>query len=515
MPKIQLGIRSQLLAGIVIATLAGMGLVGLFSVIAIERISLYWKVNEADRLVAMVRVFQRSSGMPGQDSFRRTAEALRSAGIEAYEFTDYTGKVIEKAGVLPSDTGEDISYSSDLRIKSIGTSRFMGLGEQLYITTQFRDNMGVKSGSLAFTVSLKALKEQMAEVSRLLLIFALFDSVIVVGLGVFFLSRSITSPILALTATAARIANGSLGERVAALADNEIGSLANAFNVMADKVEAEINALERLNNELVSTQAQLLRTSTLAAIGNLAAGIAHEVGNPLGALSGYLDILKAGATDEDEEREVIRRAISELGRIDAIVRDFLDVSRPPKAALSPIDVNHVVTEAAAMVEAHPVFADVKVNINLTDGLPQVMIDDGKLRQVFINLLLNAAESMRTKPGVKNVVVETLLLKRPVEAAGKSRALRRKDDRFLGMVDEPEKSYLAMRFTDAGSGISEDDATRLFEPFFTTKGASGTGLGLFVSYSIIKAYGGDITVVSKTGEGAAFTVMLPVENVGDK
>lgn len=514
MSKVRLGIRSQLIAGIVIATLAGMGLVGLFSIVAIERISLYWKVNEAERIVAMVRVFQRSSGAFVQDSFRHSAAALRAAGVDAYEFTDYSGKVLEKYGILPSQAGEEVSYSADMRVSNIGAGRFTGSGNLLYITTTFRDNIGAVSGALAFTVSLSAVKEQTAEVRRLLLIFAFFDSVIVVGLGVYFLSRSITSPILALTATATRIAGGSLGERVDTLADNEIGSLANAFNVMADKVEAEIKALERLNAELVSTQEALLRTSTLAAIGNLAAGIAHEIGNPLGALSGYLDILRAGAKDEDEEREVIRRAISELGRIDAIVRDFLDVSRPPKAAQAPVEINLIVTEAVTMVEAHPAFADVKTELRLMDALPQVMIDDGKLRQVFINLLLNAAESMRAMTGMKKVIVETSLLKRQAEADGRLRALRRKDDRFLGIIDEQEKEYLLVRFADTGTGISEEDTGRIFEPFFTTKGSGGgTGLGLFVSHSIIRAYGGDITVASRPGEGALFTVMLPVETMG--
>lgn len=513
MPKVQLGIRAQLIAGIVIATLAGMGLVGLFSIIAIERMSLYGKVNEAERLVAVVRVFQRSSGVLAQDSFRHSAAALKAAGVSAYEFTDGAGKVMEKSGLMPSDTGEELSHSADMRVGSIGAGRFKGLGDLLLVTSTFRDNAGMASGALAFTVSLSEVKEQAAEIRRLLIIFAFFDSVIVIGLGVYFLSRSITSPILALTAAATRIAGGSLDERVDNLADNEIGSLAQSFNVMADKVEAEIKALERLNAELVSTQEELLRSSTLAAIGNLAAGIAHEVGNPLGALSGYLDILKAGAADKDEEREVIRRAISELGRIDVIVRDFLDVSRPPRPQLAPVDVNLIVKEAVLMAQAHPAFANVDIEMRLMDALPRVTIDDGKLRQVFINLLLNAAESMRAITGRRTVLVETSLLKRQVDAAGKLRALRRKDDRFLGTVDELEKEYLSVGFADTGAGISEEDAGRIFEPFFTTKGAGGTGLGLFVSHSIIRAYGGDITVASKPGEGALFTVMLPVSHSG--
>lgn len=509
MPKAQLGIRSQLIAGIVIATLAGMGLVGLFSIIAIERISLYWKVNEAHRIVEMVRVFQRSSGpFADQDAFKHAAAALKAAGVEAYEFTGRDSRVFERSGALPDEEGTDVSYSADMRVSSIGAGPFKGLGTMLYVIAPLHDNAGLVSGRLAFTVSMNELRRQTAEVRRLLFFFALFDSFIVIGLGVYFLSRSITSPIRALTAAATRISGGSLGERVKVKADNEIGSLAGSFNVMADKLEAEIKALERLNAELVSTQEELLRTSTLAAIGNLAAGIAHEVGNPLGALSGYLDILRRGATDEAEEREVVSRAISELGRIDAIVRDFLDVSRPPKASETPVEINSVVTEAVSTAQAHPAFTGVKTEMRLAEALPSLMMDDGKLRQVFINLLLNAAESMRTVSGAKTVVVSTALLKRQCDASGRMTALRRKDDRFLGKGGERVREFISVSFADIGSGISESDAARVFEPFFTTKGALGTGLGLFVSHSIIKAYGGDIAVSSGPGAGATFTVMLP-------
>lgn len=511
MPKAQLGIRSQLIAGIVIATLAGMGLVGLFSIIAVERISLYWKVNEAQRIVAMVRVFQRSSGVFGnQDAYKHAAAALNAAGVEAYEFTAHDGRVLERSGVLPKEEGTDVSYSADMRVRSIGAGPFKGLGRILYVTAPFHDSAGMVSGKFAFTVSMSEVRSQTAEVRRLLLIFALVDSIIVIGLGVYFLSRSITSPIRALTAAATRISGGSLGERVKVEADNEIGSLSKSFNIMADKLEAEIKALERLNAELVTTQEELLRTSTLAAIGNLAAGIAHEVGNPLGALSGYMDILRRGAADEAEETEVVSRAISELGRIDVIVRDFLDVSRPPKASKTPVEINPVVTEAVSTAQAHPAFTGVKVEMRLTEGLPLLTIDDGKLRQVFINLLLNAAESMRGISGAKTVAVATMLSMGQADAPGRMTALRRKDDRFLGKGGELEKEFIAVSFTDTGSGIRESDAARVFEPFFTTKGEGGTGLGLFVSHSIIKAYGGDIVVTSGQGAGTTFTVMLPAE-----
>lgn len=510
MPKKPLGIRSQLIAGIVITTIAGMGLIGLFSVIAVERMSVYWKAAEAEKLVRVVRVYFRASGgFNNPESGRVAATALKEAGVEAFELTDPAGRSWASSGALGLEEGEEIFDSAEVSVRRVGAGWLYGPGRLLYVSAPLTDSHGVRGGRLAFSVSLRDMRQETAGIRRLLLIYALFDSFIIIGLGVYFLSRSITIPIRALTAAATRIAGGSLGERVRVQADNEIGSLAQSFNVMADKLEAEIMALERVNAELVSTQGELLRSTTLAAIGNLAAGIAHEVGNPLGALSGYLDILRRGATDKEEEDEILRRAIAELGRIDAIVRDFLDVSRPPSAAKTPVDLNGVALEAVAAASVHPAFAGVKTETYLKDVLPLVAMDEGKLRQVFVNLLLNAAQSMQDTGGVKTVTVETSAEIRLADAVMQPKTLRRKEDRFLGRAERLEKEYVTISFADRGAGISEQDVARIFEPFFTTKGG-GTGLGLFVSHSIVKAYGGEIIVQSRPGQGSTFTVVLPAD-----
>ncbi|MBI5561247.1 MAG: HAMP domain-containing protein [Deltaproteobacteria bacterium] len=507
--KFRIGIRFQLIAGIVITTAAGMGLIGLFSIIAVERSAVYWKSGEAERVVKVLRVAQRGSGgFSNPDAYRYAAAALKQAGAAAIEMSDPSGKVIIREGALPAGEGEELPYGADVRIRRIGAGWLRGPGLLLYVTAPL-DGAGARGARLSFTVSLAGIREETAGVRRFLLVYAVVDSLIIIGLGVYFLSRSIITPIRALTAAATRIAGGSLGERVREDVDNEIGSLAMSFNVMADKLEAEIKTLERVNAELVAAQAELLRSSTLAAIGNLAAGIAHEVGNPLGALSGYIDILKRGGSGRDEEQEVLGRAAAELGRIDAIVRDFLDVSRPPRTPKTPVDVNRVVAEAVSAVAAHPAFAGARADMKLTEGLPLVMIDRDRMRQVFMNLLLNAAQSMAAVDGARAVTVATSLERRPADEERGLRPLRRKDDRFLGASGVHEKEYAAVSFTDRGVGISAEDAGRIFEPFFTTKGpGGGTGLGLFVSHSIVKAYGGEITVASKPGEGSTFTVILP-------
>ncbi|CAG0950984.1 partial Signal transduction histidine-protein kinase AtoS, partial [Anaerolineae bacterium] len=277
------------------------------------------------------------------------------------------------------------------------------------------------------------------------------------------------------------------------------GSLAASFNSMAERLEDEIKSLERVNLELTTAQDELLRNSTLAAVGRLAAGIAHEIGNPLGALNGYIDILSRGGLEAAEEKEIIARAARESDRIDSIVRDFLEVARPARRPAFPVDVNSLVKETLEGLLVRVDFQGVETGLELSQ-VPHVMADEGKLRQVFSNILINAAQSMDGMDR-KTITVETASEERPVPV----KAGRRKGD-----VPAEKKfgQYVLVSVKDNGTGVCPADSARIFDPFFTTKEVGkGTGLGLFVSQSIIKAYGGEITLKSG-GAGSVFTVVLP-------
>ncbi|MEK7679914.1 MAG: ATP-binding protein, partial [Deltaproteobacteria bacterium] len=259
----------------------------------------------------------------------------------------------------------------------------------------------------------------------------------------------------------------------------------------------------------MAAQEELLRSSTLAAVGRLAAGIAHEIGNPLGAVRGYIDILSKPGIAPDDEAEILERAGKEASRMDSIVRGFLDISRSPRKPAAPVDVNALVEDAVSTVTVLKDFEGVEVLRSLGQGIPKVIIDDGKLRQVIMNILINAAQAMKGVAGNKLVTVETVVESHPVDSSQRRR--RRKDDQpalFSDALHE-EKEFVAVKVADTGAGISDEDSKKIFEPFFTTKNAgSGTGLGLFVSNSIIKAYGGDIIFRTQAGQGSCFSVILP-------
>ncbi len=510
--KTSLGIRAQLIIGIVITTMAGIGLIGVMSLSLMEGRALQWKTEEAVRAARFMKASLGGKAAGALQSLSGqgflTDASMKGLGIKDYVLKDGLGNVILRAGDVPREEGELVSISDGVRVRRLGGGFLRGPGRMLAVES-YLDGVGPANGSFDFTLPLADVSEDTAGIRRLLLVYAAIDAGIIILFGVFFLSKSIITPVKALEEAARRIAGGALSERAVVDADNEVGRLAESFNTMATRLSGEIKALERLNKELVATQEELLRSSTLAAVGRLAAGIAHEIGNPLGAVRGYIDILSKNGLAPDDEKEILERAGNEVSRMDSILRDFLDVSRAPRKPAAPVDVNAVVEEAVSTATAHKDFDGVEVSMSFGKDVPRALIDDGKLRQVVMNILINAAQSMRGVAGRKSVVVETRVETHSVDSSIGRR--RRKDDQpaLFSDAEHEEKEFVAIRVADTGAGISDEDSKKIFEPFFTTKEAgSGTGLGLFVSSSIIKACGGDIIFRTTPGQGSAFSVILP-------
>lgn len=500
MKRSGLGIRFQLTAAIVILTLAGIGLIGLLSVKIVERSALFWKTSQAYDMAAVVRAALKAD-KEGAFAATFAGAALKEAGITDFRLTGPAGNIVLSSGSIPNVPGERFASADGIESFTYGRGWFSGTGEKLRISAPMQLASG--TGRLDFVMSLKDIGQDMESAKRFLLLYALVDSAIIIGFGLLFLSRSVVNPLKRLEEAATRIAGGKLYERAKVDVDNELGSLAASFNTMATRLEEEIKSLERVNVELMTAQDELLRSSTLAAMGRLAAGIAHEIGNPLGALRGYIDILGSGRCDEGEAGDIIERASREVSRIDAIVGEFLDVARPSKKAFAPVDVNSLLRDTVAALSVRDDMKKIEIRLAAGEAVPEVMAEEGKLRQVFSNLLINAAHALEGRP-VRSIDVATCVEKRLASL----NARRRKDDPPLA-GELPEREFVCISFADTGAGVSEEDAARIFEPFFTTKEVGrGTGLGLFVSDSIIKAYGGEITLRSRPGEGSVFTVALP-------
>jgi PAS domain S-box-containing protein len=224
---------------------------------------------------------------------------------------------------------------------------------------------------------------------------------------------------------------------------------------------------------------QLMHSQKMESIGTLAAGIAHEVGNPLASISSIVQVIQR-TTAEAYTREKLALVESQVRRITKIIRDLVDFSRPSNYQLQPTDLLRVLHESVEIVKMGKKAKSVGFTTKVGEAPPLLSLVPDQISQVFINVLLNAVDAMEGKPGRVDIDVEH-------------------DDESV-----------RIRVADSGCGIDEENLTKVFEPFFTTKRVSeGTGMGLWVSYGIVKSFRGDITVQSRRGEGTCFTIILPL------
>jgi len=232
--------------------------------------------------------------------------------------------------------------------------------------------------------------------------------------------------------------------------------------------------------ELKQTQAQLVQSTKLAAIGELAANIAHEINNPLTTVLGFASFLAERLPEGDSMREELGLIQEEASRARDIVRDLLQFSRQRDFMPEPTDLNTVLDQVIAMVRRHGAFSAIAVKEAYAPDLPPVEVDVPQIKQVFLNIVNNAVYAM---------------------ADGGSLTIRTKRD----------GKTVRVAFEDTGPGIQPEHRDRLFDPFFTTKPeVSGTGLGLSVSLGIVEKHSGTIEVESEIGTGTTFTVVLPLE-----
>jgi signal transduction histidine kinase len=325
----------------------------------------------------------------------------------------------------------------------------------------------------------------------LLLLVAVTAVVIVAG-GALILFRWVARPVERLLAAAERLDQGAAGlpalgpqgeaagpglTRAALAFERTAAALSEERARLAQKV----SELERTNRELAQAREELFRTERLAAVGRLAAGIAHEVGNPLGAVQGYAELARGkladGTADEAAVQDYLARIAAEARRIDAIVRDLLDFARPAALELRPVAVAAALDGAARLARVQGRFRDVTLSAELPGDLPPVRADERRLAQVFLNLLLNAADAM----------------------GGQGRIAVR------GRVEAGE---VRVEVEDTGPGIPASLLPRVFDPFFTTKEpGEGTGLGLAVCHGLLASMDGRIEATSPAGSGARLTLWL--------
>lgn len=354
-----------------------------------------------------------------------------------------------------------------------------------------------------------------------ILVFALF--------GRWLIQSRILAPLDRIVEGAEAIAEGDYGQRLPPGDSREVDRLSESLNRMAGRLiehqwelQRNIESLEETNRELTEARDELIRAEKMASLGQMAAGVAHEIGNPLAAIMGNLDLLERRT--EDRSAELVEATAEQTKRIDRIVRGLLDYARAREAKVRPIDVNAVTEKAVELVGAQKRFEGVEIIVDLGRQIPAVKADPYQLEQVLINLLLNAADAME---GGERREVRIATSQSTVEPAPRF-PTRRKDDppgvdyshrrrynrpQRVPRVQpfEPGQTLVEIRVSDTGPGIPAELVDRVFEPFMTTKEpGKGTGLGLAVSARLIDGMDGTMRAAN-TEEGAEFSIALPASS----
>ncbi len=513
MRKLLTGLRTEIILYIAVLMIVSTALIGFVVLNVSKQAVLEQKVKSARVILNSIQ-----SSLRYAEPYPNSADAagiqrlvdvfIEGGGIDSILVTDKDMRIIAHSS--HEETGKP--HSEEALLKAIKEKRVVtgirggsvGISSPLYIRNEV-------SGGIKVMLSARDVLETAARSQRLIFFYIVLNSLVIVVFGSILLSRTIVKPIDELVKVTEAVAGGDLNQRIRVRRSNEIGLLSESFNRMTERLrsgkealEGNIRSLERAHDDIKKAQDEVIRAEKMASVGRLAAGIAHEIGNPLGAILGYTNILQ-GVVSKEDEADYLRRIEREIQRINRIVLGLLDYARPGDHKIVDVDVNGIIRNSVDIVSSQKGFERFDIKLML-DDIPMVKAESHQLQQVLINLLINASDAMpdggtlTVKSGVrsmKGTVPDLRTSRREVVESGLS----------------PKKTgeYVEISVSDTGTGISEEEIEKIFDPFFTTKEpGKGTGLGLAICQRIIESFGGRIEVASKRGEGSRFTVLLPVK-----
>jgi len=307
----------------------------------------------------------------------------------------------------------------------------------------------------------------------------------------YYMIGNITRPIGQMVAATHNIIAGRFDQEVPSDSHTEIALLAESFNAMLQSLRQMRGDLEewgrtleekvrQRTEELVAMQARVAQSERLASIGMLAAGVAHEINNPLGGILALTGLSVEDMREDDPNRENLEEVIRQTERCRDIVKGLLAFSRQSKSNIQLLDLNKVIEDTLFLVTKQALFFNINLVQNLAPDLPRVLADGSQCQQVFMNILMNAVQAMNERG---TIAIAT--------RCGASNSVE-------------------VAISDTGQGIPADQIDKIFDPFFTTKASGkGTGLGLSIAYGIVTTHRGTISVRSEVGKGSTFTVRLPI------
>jgi signal transduction histidine kinase len=350
-------------------------------------------------------------------------------------------------------------------------------------------------GSITICSHLTETYQILRKSEKIVLIYIFLNTIILIMVGIYLLSRTVVNPIHKILKTTEAFREGEAFNLMTETSQNEIGQLSRSLNSMLKRLEenkeelrSHISSLESANQEIKEAQEKIIRSEKLASVGRLASGVAHEIGNPIGIILGYIELVKKGDLTDEEAQDSLNRVESELIRVSRIIRQLLDFSRPSGGEQKETKVHELVDETVNMLNPQPMMSNITIETNLSAANDCVWADPNQLQQVILNIIMNSADAM-----------------------GESRdSGSQESENVLAIVSDNRGNNIELKFIDTGPGIPAEELTRIFDPFYTTKDpGKGTGLGLSVCNAIMEGLGGSINAESVLGKGTTIIMSMPL------
>lgn len=355
-------------------------------------------------------------------------------------------------------------------------------------------------GAIGAVLNLQSVYEQVSQGRHIAHIYILVNVIILTTVGLFRFVKVMVRPIENLVTLTNTYQIDGHSPFALDRGSSEFSRLFGAMNGMLQRIEDDrrklrdtVNSLERANQQLRDAQQHMVRAEKMVAVGRLAAGLAHEIGNPIGIVQGYVEMLGQSGISQEERHQFAHRCLRELERINRLIRQLLDFSRTRDHESGSTPVHPLLQELVSMLQTRKKPADLTFQLQLEARQDLVAAPDEGLRQVFLNCLLNATDAI-------------------------AEAIHHRSDSHRGVIrlsstninDDEGRPCIQLMIEDNGIGIRETDKPSLFDPFFTTKEpGKGTGLGLFVSYALIEGMGGQIRIEGRENQGATVRILLPL------
>ncbi len=410
--------------------------------------------------------------------------AIYKKGIMEKELIELTNQAIKTKKILKKFTGSTWGV-------------FRKQKAHLVISSPVMENNKLMGG-ISIVLNLNVIFNELRKSQKPILSYIWINALILSLMGLYTLSKITVRPIKKLLESAETFneENGAffLNEQEG----SEFNQLSKALNRLVYRISQgkkelrrTVKSLEKANIDLKKAQNDIINAEKLASVGRLSAGIAHEIGNPISIVLGYLELLRQEDITDDERKDFLGRAENEINRINFIIRQLLDFSRPSTGIdMRPVEIHEIINDIADVFKFQPAMSKIEIKTYLRAKTDTIMADPSQLRQLFLNLMINAADA--------------------ISSSEKSSGIIKIETKTIKDENTANDASIEILFTDNGIGIPKENMGNLFDPFFTTKEpGKGTGLGLSVSYMIVEALGGKIKAESLENHGTTMHITLPL------